>query len=486
LLRDVESTYSRFEKGSKDDTAGTVTKEDASTAKKFPANAPGDSTSHGKPNVELVDDFRIRKTVSDTAVVAEAAKSRELSFSELSSTEEATSNDDFPSIQSIFDHISVVFPCVFELSSGSVVDEKNPYVTLQPSFLEKLKSEELFLALDAAMRTFSSVGFLSKEPNLDLANPWLERLSRANENATFLGRVPMYGTYREQLQSESRHATASLDPSPSADEKKKVPGDEIVGVDDESSSSPEEPRADTAGKSASDNAKSRRSPFDMQIENVLSYSKVLHGHTSISATAMSELARPFVKVCFGPKSNYHVDINRLVVMPLPWVMHARNDDQQHDRAIDFVHLDEALRGVLRALADRTSGNSTKRASKEGAIHVTSSGGNLTLKDEAVHVTSGGGNRTSKEGAVIHVEGVVHGTPGGSNHAAKEGDAVPETTPSSAAEEAGNTPPSNTNSKKKKKKKKHKGSKVSKHFLTFLFSMQSSFGFLTLFLFLIEK
>jgi hypothetical protein len=489
LLSDVESTYSRFvERNNATDTAETATNygDDESTAQKLPVvSETEESASHGQPNTDPVDDFRIRQSlsVSDLSVVVDevSAKSRVLS-----SAEEATlQRDDFPSIQSIFDHLSVVFPCVLELSSGSSVDDttKHPYVTLQPSFLKKLKNEELFLALDAAMRTFSNDGFLSKETNLEFYNnPWLERLSSQTNNdaksmSTSLDRLPMYAivlarielavfdAYHEQLQVEPSDDATSLDPLPSAVEYRNVPGagiaDDVVVVvvDDESSSSPKELATGATGHFAgSDSAKSRRSVFDMrQIENVVSYSKVLHGHTtSISASTMRKLARPFVKVCFGSKSNYHVDINHLVVMPLPWMMHARDNCQQDGRGIDFVHLDEALRGVLKALTDSASANgTTKRA----------------LKDGTVHGASDGGIRSANVG-------VVHGASVASNGALNEGKS-PETTPfSDTLPETVDTPPANNNSKKKKKKKKKPKSKVCIHCSVFfsVFSRCSNFVF----------
>jgi hypothetical protein len=488
LLSDVKSTYYRFvEDRNNDTTAGPATNHhEESTAQILSINATEESAGHGQPNVEkTVDDFRIRKStsVSDISAVDEAAKS-----GVPSATEETTSSsDDFPStIRSVFDHLSAIFPCVFELSSGSVVNDtqKNPYVTLSPSFLEQLNNEELFLALDAAMRTFSNDGFLSKEPNLELPIPWLERLSSQAHNdattSTSVDRVPMYSivlarielavfeTYRGQLQSEPSIATAtSLDHSPSPDEKKNVgvDGDADLGHVDESISSPMGPVfVAAADNSAGITAKSRRSTFDLQqIKNVLAFSQVLHGNGSMSASTMTELSRPFVQVWFGSKSNYHVDINRLVVIPLPWILHSREDDQQNGRAIDFVHLDEALREVLKALADRASDNdTTKRA----------------LKDGAVHGASCGRIRTANVG-------VVHGTPRASNGVREDGNA-PETTSSSITlEDTVDTPPSNNNSKKKKKKKKKPKAKVCYSVTTLRFFNSVCSRFLTL-MFILDR
>ena len=78
-------------------------------------------------------------------------------------SEDDTKNFPRSSPMSLFDWISVSFPSAFRQSSGKVFDERYPFVTIDPSFIEQIGDEELFLALDSLSFSLLQREFLVRD-----------------------------------------------------------------------------------------------------------------------------------------------------------------------------------------------------------------------------------------------------------------------------------------------------------------------------------
>lgn len=188
-LKIVKETYTKFETKFENSNAhadGTKPREHVGDIVLTDNGTSGDVTTKGDAAEAPVE--------SDAFRIHPASDSQPGEIFQLRSNDLATrENDTLNVVRTIFDHVCAVFPSAFEHMSGTVKDERFPYVTIQSSYLVDTSDSDLLEALDSIASSAFKTPFLSQELSFsDKSLPWLLARLSDMEEANLEAKVPLY------------------------------------------------------------------------------------------------------------------------------------------------------------------------------------------------------------------------------------------------------------------------------------------------------
>ena len=224
---------------------------------------------------------------------------------------------------SLFDRISLSFPSAFRQSSGRVIDESFPFVAIDPTFIEQIGDEELFLALDSLSLSLFQREFLVRDAST--GNSLAENQS---EDTT----LPLSALLLSKMES-------SIVESFSASEQK--------GISELSVHS--KPSSDStiyASAHGTESSANEDQPEDAQPTTTLSIVKDLISRSrSVEDSAANRVAlKEYLADAFACGTDDSVRLAALFFTPLQWLAPA-DEGISHDLAFMDDRVEKALRRI---------------------------------------------------------------------------------------------------------------------------------------------
>lgn len=312
----------------------------------------GDESS-GKAVVADGSVERVESTALIIRIKSESGVGDSLSDSKVSSDEKDPS---FDLLCSLFDQTSVTFPSVFRHVSENVVDERFPFVSVHPSFLEKTGNEES-CALDSLSLSFFGDRFLADEETYSSGSPssWLHNsLKRkySSDSCIPVGALVLArfeAAVMESFLSRNQQVrpTALLVDLRLSDHNKRS---SMRGI--EESSGDMDASANETEVSIAETENESRPTLHMLVADLISHARAFDSGT-INVDTLMELIGPFL-LAFKVDEPELCKVETLLLTPMR-LLGQTGDSLQN---IDFSLLDEGVSSALKRVKDYNASSET--------------------------------------------------------------------------------------------------------------------------------